>query len=387
MPEPAEAPTADLASDLMKDRPVPRLGPTGPRSYVPALQALRGLAALWVVVYHLSLMLAGEGVARLGVSGIRVGWLGVDLFFVLSAYLLGQPFLDGRAQRYGRFLLDRFLRIAPAYYVAGILAVVVLMTLQPKAWHPMEALASLVFASNTTGETLFGVNPVFWSLAVEMQFYVLLPLLALLFKGDRWPWGLALCVATSLLFRGLTFVYGGEGGLIAGTFWLPAFLGHFGLGLAAARLRFVRTPFLAAGAGFLLIGLPVATWIPATSFGYGFESLPGQVLVRPLAGAGFALLILAAATPGKVRRALEVAPLKVLGDLSYSLYLVHLPIHTIVAWVVDMHADRALFVMLAIAADLIYAATLYGLVELPGERWRHRRKAKARALAGLAGPG
>jgi peptidoglycan/LPS O-acetylase OafA/YrhL len=351
------------------------------RQFMPALQSLRGLAALWVVIYHLDVSLSGAQLPLLGISGIRVGWLGVDLFFVLSAYLLGQPFLEGRAPHYGKFLADRFRRIAPAYYAATGISVAVILFLFRSQWHPLPALATLVFVNNSTQDTLYAVNPVFWSLAVEMQFYLLLPFLARLFRGRHWPWALAGCVAVAVLFRGLTFAHGGPLGLLAGTFWLPAFMAHFGVGLAAARLRTVSSPFLASLAGVLLVGLPVALWIPQGSIGFGFESLAGQVLVRPLAAAGFALLVLAAGTPGRVRRALEVAPLKTLGDISYSLYLVHLPAQLVVRWAVGLPAHPTAFVLLGLAASLVYGAMLYGLVERPAELWRRRRRARTAATA------
>ncbi|MCA1810769.1 MAG: acyltransferase [Halobacteriales archaeon] len=347
------------------------------RSFLPALQSLRGLAALWVVLYHLDVALRGAGLAMLGISGIRAGWLGVDLFFVLSAYLLGPPFLEGRAPRYRRFLADRFLRIAPAYYAAAAVSAAVLLVFFRDRWDPLAASFSLVFLNNSTGKLLLALNPVFWTLAVEMQFYLLLPLLARLFTGRRWPWGLALCLAASYLFRGLTYQMGGEW-IVASTFWFPAFLGHFALGLAAARIRTVPWPALAGLLGCLLVGVPVALWITPGDIAYGYDSLPGQIIVRTVAACGFALILLAAATPGRIQRALEVRPLQALGNMSYSLYLAHLPAQVVVQWAVGLTPEhRTQYILVAAAASLVYGAMLYGLVERPAELLRRRLKARA----------
>lgn len=360
----------------------PNPGPhtAGPRAFIPALQSLRGLAALWVVLYHIDVALALAGAPPMGVEGIRVGWLGVDLFFVLSAYLLGQPFLTGRPPPGRRFLTERFLRIAPAYYAAVVAAAAMILVFYPDRWRPWPSLYNLVFLNNTTINGVYSLNPAFWSLAVEMQFYILLPFLARLFTGRRWPWGLALCLLASLAFRAAAFSGNVSNPLFfLSIFGLPSFLGHFAIGLTAARLRTVRLPVLSAAAGALLIGVPTVLLIPRGSFNVGFDTFASHILVRPLAAAGFALLVLAAATPGPVRRALEVAPLKVLGDMSYSLYLIHIPAQLVVQWAVGLPQHPALYAALAAAASLVYGAMFYGLVERPAEQWRHRRRQRAAA--------
>lgn len=352
------------------------------RPWLPSLQSLRGLAALWVVLYHVDVTLWGHGLALLPLPGTRIGWLGVDLFFVLSAYLLGQPFLEGRARPYPTFLADRFLRIAPAYYASALVAMLVILWVVPQNWSPWWASASLFFVNNLHVGTYFALNPAFWSLAVEMQFYLILPLLARLFTGRRWPWGLALCVLVSLAVRAVTFDWALVGApwispfnaLFVGTFGLPSFLAHFGLGLAAARLRTVPHPTLAAIIGLPLVLVPALLWIPATSVAFGFESLAGQLLVRPIAAAGFTLWILAAASAGWLRTALAWGPLLRLGDMSYSLYLIHIPVQIVVDHAVDGLNNPGLFALLAVPASLVCGAVLYYAVERPAQQWRHRRK-------------
>jgi peptidoglycan/LPS O-acetylase OafA/YrhL len=359
----------------------------GPRAWLASLQSLRGLAALAVVLYHVDVDFRNHGLPLLPIPGLRFGWLGVDLFFVLSGFLLGRPFIDGRAQ--GRslreFWQDRFLRIAPAYYAAWATTAVFLVVLVPGVWQVASSLWSLVFLNNLHYAGVFALNPAFWTLAVEMQFYVVLPWMARAFTGPRWGWALAAFLAVSLAFRAATFEVGGEEANIVGTYSLPAFLGHFALGLAACRVRRLARPGLAALAAVPLIVLPPALLVPADSLSFGYESLAGQVFLRPLMAVGFALLILAGATPGWFERSLGWAPLRGLGAISYSLYLVHILAILAVDRFLGL-GDRWLFLLACVAASLAAGTAFYAAVEAPAERWRHRRKLRQRTSAAARTP-
>lgn len=358
----------------------------GPRAWVPSLQSLRGVAALWVVLYHLDVTLAGLGKDLLPFPGPRFGWLGVDLFFVLSAYLLGQPFLDGRARPFGRFIADRFQRLAPAYYGAALFAAVVVLVIAVDNFRPGWVALNLVFLTNADVEAYFALNPALWSLAVEMQFYLVLPLLARLFKGRRWPLGLALCLGVAVGVRAWTFDWAQHGvglvepfdALFFGTFGMPAFLAHFGLGLAAARLRQVPRPAVAALVGLPLLVVPAVLWVPDGSVTFGFETFWGQVAMRLVAAVGAMLLVLAAATPGAVQRGLAVSPLRWLGDVSYSLYLAHVPAQLLLTLAVDPAAHPWAWCAVATVASFAAGVALYYGVERPFEERRHRRKLRER---------
>jgi peptidoglycan/LPS O-acetylase OafA/YrhL len=146
------------------------------RERQPGLDLLRALAIIIVVIYHAGIMgfpLPGEV--------HRFGWIGVDLFFVLSGYLIGgqllAPIARGQGIALGRFFARRALRILPAYLV--VLAVYVLLP----AWREYPEMAPvwkfLLSVQNIglRGGTAFSHA---WSLAVEDQFYLLLPLVLLL---------------------------------------------------------------------------------------------------------------------------------------------------------------------------------------------------------------
>lgn len=385
-PSTGAAPTEATALHPGEKLPPPVLAPVSTtRAWQPSLQSLRGVAALWVVLYHVQVYAVFVGAALLPLPGTRVGWLGVDLFFVLSAYLLGQPFLDGRPPPTRRFLVDRFLRVAPAYYAAFASAILLYVLFAPGAWIPERAVWSLLFVQNFDFLNFLAVNPAFWSLAVELQFYLILPWMARLFRGRSWPLVLAAFMAFSLAYRGLLYQQDAPWALQLETFTLPSFFGHFALGLAACRLRILDHP-VGSGVrratfvtGVALVALPPALWIPAESIYFSATSLPADMLVRPIAACGFTLMVLATASGGWVAKALAWRPLQWLGGISYSLYLMHIPVQIVILHHIDAKTDPWLWASVATAASILAGWLLYKAVEAPAEAWRRRRKLRQRA--------
>ena len=397
VPTPAGTPQV-LAPDEL---PPPRMAPVATtQAWMPAMQSLRGLAALWVVLYHLQVYMDFFALPLLALPGMRFGWLGVDLFFVLSAYLLGQPFLDRRREvQAGRFWMDRFLRIAPPYYAAFLLTAIGYSLFAPDAWIPGKAWWSLLFLQNFRYEAFIAVNPAFWSLAVEMQFYLLLPWMARLFRGKGWPWALAAFTLVSLLYRAVVHEAGdgAQWALQLGGFTLPGFLGHFAVGLAVCRIRMLDAPVGSGvrrgtfAAWIAMVAVPAWLLVPRGSVDFVGLSLAGDTMLRPLAAVGFGLMVLATASGGRVARALAWRPLAWLGGISYSLYLIHIP-----AQVLALHAISPIenpwgWAGLAFTASVVGGWLLYKGVEAPSELWRRRRKLRqriaAQAAAASAGPG
>src|SRR5678815_2074902 len=147
------------------------------RPAMPELDVLRGIAILSVVFYHGLFWSTGEaaglqGIARWIVLAAKPGWLGVNLFFVLSGFLITGILLDtnARADYFRRFYLRRAVRILPASYL------LLVALLAARLIDPAYFALSFVYLSNVT--PVFGVPlqyAVLWSLAVEEQFYLLWP--------------------------------------------------------------------------------------------------------------------------------------------------------------------------------------------------------------------
>ena len=173
---------------------------------INGLDTLRAAAIIWVLIYHYQVVVSGK--PTFGVLG-TIGWAGVDLFFVLSGYLIGNqilaPFARNEAFSLKVFFARRLLRTLPNYYVT--LAVYLLLPSALAGTNTASIWRFLTFTQNIGlhyGET-FSHS---WSLCIEEQFYLILPLAALLIAGlsrsVKAGWAaLVLAVLTGILARGM----------------------------------------------------------------------------------------------------------------------------------------------------------------------------------------
>jgi peptidoglycan/LPS O-acetylase OafA/YrhL len=343
---------------------------TGRLGYRPALDGLRAFAVMAVIVLH-------YGDAPKFFAG---GFLGVDLFFVLSGFLITRLLLEERTRNGGNdvkgFYLRRAARLLPA-----LMLVCFVILVDGATVRALGSLKSSVFSvgaalSYTTNWAIaFNISSVLnhtWSLSVEEQFYILWPLgLVLLhrWKGVRGVRiGAAIVVAFSALEMGTRSLLGvsapvlypstdahGAVMIMSGCL-LATVLPIGGEALHANWIgRLSRRSILAvlAGLAVLLITLP---W--TSSFYYR----GGYLIVAGL----FCLLIARALQPGVLAKAVSVAPIVWVGRISYGLYLWHVPFY------VALHnkTDLTLLQRSLIALVLTFAAATasYYLVEIPVRR-------------------
>jgi peptidoglycan/LPS O-acetylase OafA/YrhL len=310
----------------------------------PALDGMRALAALSVLVFHAGAVSFYNAEGALGGLTAR-GDAGVTVFFLLSGFLLYRPFVAARLQgRAGppaaRFLRRRVLRIVPAYW----LALVALSIWPGLAGDPLSGgdwWRYAFFLQNLSLDTVNqGIGPA-WTLCVELSFYLLLPLYAAgaarLLAGRRDPVRaelalLAAAFAASLALRGVLLHDGGRTALTA-LFTLPVFVTWFAVGMALAVLSAERperrvSPVAcwAAALGVLLL-LAYAAGLPR---GFLAPLSTGRALLEH---AGYALLavlvLLPAVFSGRAALVRRVAANPVaawLGLVSYGIYLYHLPL-------------------------------------------------------------
>src|ERR1041384_7611763 len=177
------------------------------RHIYPALDGLRGVAVLVVMLHNLTILEQRDSLpARLWVFATDSGWIGVLLFFVLSGFLITGILLDERgAPRFFRdFYLRLVLRIFPLYYLVLIVRFAVMPWLVPGAGVPLEvALGYWLYVSNWTELYLQGVNGFGqrWSLAVEEQFYLAWPLAVARLGARGLIWVCAALIALSAAAR------------------------------------------------------------------------------------------------------------------------------------------------------------------------------------------
>ncbi len=309
-----------------------------PGAHHPALDGLRGVAVLMVLAFHF-LHIDGQGGAVEGalLSATRSGWAGVDLFFVLSGFLITGILLDARgAARYFRaFYARRVLRIFPLYYAY----LAVLFLLVPRFFPSLDVrpetqgwlwtyLGNVLFAR----EGGFEASPFtghFWSLAVEEQFYVVWPLLVWMLPSRRLAVVCLALVAGAFALR--LGIHRTTFNATAAYVLTPARMDALALGaLVAVALREPAWwPRVRRAAPWVLgvsAAAVAAVWVHRGGF-FGGDPVVQVWAFGPLAAGFAALVVLALDGPASwLGRALTRPALVGAGKYSYGLYVLHYPI-------------------------------------------------------------
>ncbi|MGY5780541.1 acyltransferase family protein [Rhizobium sp. LEGMi135b] len=378
--------------------------PLGPLDETTSLEAaaatralgpdlLRALAILLVMLVHLP-----TDATPLPLAGIRpYGWIGVDIFFVLSGYLIGHQLVTEAARRHTvdlkAFYLRRTFRILPAFLL--VLATYTFFPSLRDAPTMQPAWRFLTFTVN------FGLDPRLgnafteaWSLSVEEHFYLVLPVLVILLRRRATTSFVALLIAT-IVIAGMSLRFAlwqsHVGPIVEMQTYREAFAVYlrdiyyptynrldglaFGVALAAIRLfkpllweRYMP-PYIALGIGGMLVMAAVVIFsirgpFAETNLPLVFQSLPGAILGFPLFSAGVALILGALLDLQPRIGRWHLPAISGIATLSYSLYLTHKGVY---------HLDQMVFgkdnlqglsgFVIYLATCFIVAATLWFLVE------------------------
>jgi peptidoglycan/LPS O-acetylase OafA/YrhL len=313
---------------------------------------LRGVAALWVFAYHLWLAMGGVSI-RFGLptdfsfglrSLFRAGYQGVDLFFVLSGFVIAWPYVaragGGRTSldRYEvvDFYQRRYLRIAPVYYVTLLAAVVLIAArLLPGVLDARVIASHLVFAENFNPQWVTSIRGVYWTLPTEIQFYLLFPLLLRFTNIDR-PLRLACCVVLfAIAYRYLVVWLTVKNGVWATwtAAYLPGRIDQFGLGIAAACAVATgrRNAVEVSKSTVVLLGMLAVACLVLVSRNTSDQLDAWYLTGASLSGVAIALFIWSMGVWANRRRSRTSRPatsrvsqpLYVLGEASLSIYLWH----------------------------------------------------------------
>jgi peptidoglycan/LPS O-acetylase OafA/YrhL len=337
------------------------------RSYVPEFDGLRGLACALVVAFHVSL------------EGVPGGWIGVDLFFVLSGYLITSILLR-EYEREGRMSLARFyfrrvLRLTPALlFLLGVYSIAPPFNRQPG--HLMPVLYSILYIMNWISS--FGLDrPQLlghtWSLGVEEQFYLIWPILLVFILGSfskrRSLLIVTILIALVLIWRVFLVRHGAT--RVRTSYGFDTRVDTILIGCVLAIWLRNAAPgnqvikWVARSSPILVMSLVMLTftldWSSAAMNSFGFTLL----------GVWGAAIIVAVVTPGPnlLKTILNWRPLIALGGISYGVYLWHFPIlHVLDGYLQD---PISLFFGTGVASIGI-AALSYHVIEKPFLRLKLR---------------
>lgn len=357
--------------------------PHPPSARLAGLDTLRALAIALVLMSHYQGFVSHA--PTFGIMG-KIGWAGVDLFFVLSGYLIGNQLLAPAARGdhldLKTFFARRLLRTLPNYY--AVLAVYLLLPDSPIAGKSMAPVWQfLTFTQNfglNYGETFTHS----WSLCIEEQFYFVFPLAVLVLVGsERSPrllWcALLAAIGTGMTVRAMAFLDGMD------AFAAPVYYASFSRfdellpGVAIAMLKnfhpaaFAR--ILRHGNALLVAGLAmsaavlygitndVPTAFAASTFGFS------------LVAVSFALLTCSALSPGSILNRARIPGAASLALWSYAIYLVHKPVFMalrpeLVSRRIDPGAP--LTIAAVMAAGILGGWVLYRVIETPFMQLRAR---------------
>lgn len=326
---------------------------------IPELDGLRALAVLPVIAFHFTYLKFVVG-----------GYLGVDLFFVLSGFLITSLLLSEESRTGTVSLRDfyarRALRILPPLFACILLALATVPTTTLAG-----ALAAGFFASNMVDSRLLGGLLHTWSISVEEHFYFAWPLLFLALRGKRTrflAWTILVVLAVRVVLVSMkmdvyTATYTRADSLAVGCYaaLMMAAKGkpRWGAWVAPAALAAVT----------LLLLFTPWMYFPMLSFGFTFYAMLCAVLI-----------VAAISSRGVASRILSAAPLQYVGRRSYGLYLYHMPVFlAFERYRTDEEpATLAMFTVLRVAATFAIAEISWRTIEAWAARYKSRFHPDAR---------
>ena len=360
------------------------------RKRIPALDGLRGVAILMVFFRHyaggMSQTASSTGLRLIG-HILNFGWSGVDLFFVLSGFLITGILFDtaGRPAYYKNFYVRRVLRIFPPYYLLAIAYLILTPTLAAHwRWGHLTFLMYLGYPAALIWPSLSAVSPSvhithLWSICAEEQFYV------------TWPWAVRRLRNAAAVLRACLVLGGVALALrvaICATKWVDVTWTHDFLGCrmdslavgaaiailmrGAGRERIMRSAkWVFAITAPLVVALCVISKttdhgaIPIATFGF--------TMIAVMYGA---VLLLALQQDNFFARVLSTPVLRMFGRYSYAMYLFDFPLTVFlspkreyfIAWTHSFAIGSLAFLLFALLFNLAAAAASFHFVEAPIQR-------------------
>ncbi|NNN22227.1 MAG: acyltransferase [Acidimicrobiales bacterium] len=317
---------------------------------IDSLDGLRGCAVLLVVLKHLFQYYSGTNpMVQRSIAGWYLFQTGVNLFFVLSGFLLFLPyskaaFSDRNFPSTVKFSERRALRILPAYWASLIIFVLAISLTSNSAFGAKDIGLHFVLANNLLKSTYMSINPAYWTMAIEVQFYLILPAIAVLvvssIRRSKY-WAVAdifasIGIVSVAAYAASLFLHriGGHFDQFVHAPEMLQYLPVFGVGMAASLCyvsasegpwanRNLQTVWKGLGAGgLILLGLLVVfNQVKLYHWRYGY------VAIDQLSGVAYAAILLGVVLGWKSwNHALGRRWIRFIGMISYSMYIWNLVI-------------------------------------------------------------
>jgi peptidoglycan/LPS O-acetylase OafA/YrhL len=335
---------------------------------IPAFTGVRGFASVWVVLFHLSQSFKGLLGLHESAPFVVTGFLGVDLFFILSGAVLyhvhASDFIQYSVKAHLQFLRLRLARVYPLHLFCLLTFAVIIFILPGfiRTYHPgsfsfFNFLSTLLMINNWGFSTSSMWNVPSWSLSAEWLGYLAFPFIVLAIDKqvrDGWEIPLAFALLTFLVLA--TLVLGAKDMGAAGKFGILRMGCEFTAGCIFCKAaRNTLAPSTATTVFGLIITVCCA---------YSLDLHWGAVF-------GLGLLVYSLCKEGPVAQTIFGNPVAIwLGNISFSLYLSHWPLIQIYQWIVPRSPlSRTILASVLVAVIICVADLLYRFVEVPSRRY------------------
>lgn len=345
------------------------------KTHLPALDGVRGLAISLVLLHHCYPTSSNTTLARRLSKFIDAGWIGVELFFVLSGFLITGILLDSKGQaRANRvFFLRRIVRILPLYYIfiaCYQLAHTCLPNQLHQSPHNSRGVSWPIWVFLTNMPQVFPVGPLtgslgpLWSLAVEVQIYILWPCLVGLFSRRVLAFLLVAMLPLTCLGRMLLLMGWRRVDVVC--CWTPAFFDLFAAGGLVAILA--RVPegrrFLRDHAGKSTLASGIVLVLMAAWLGH-FHVWTDSIVILGIGRSILAIffgsliaLVLTIESESRLGGFFSHRALVLLGQNSFAMYLFHTPIYGILRPYLVLRLGKRVVGWSTISGAIIFATTL-----------------------------
>lgn len=373
------------------------------------LDSLRGLAALSVVIHHFLLIfpVIAEDTSKqtnilniLKYSPLHILFAGheaVILFFILSGFVLSLPTFINKRSGYLEFIVKRICRIYIPYAVIISVAILCAIVTISTPLHNLSDFAVYRWRVSITPELVFQhfflirsfnnlqIDPVIWSLVHEMRISLVFPVLVILVSRLRW----FTSVTLAYVFYHLASTYIQQFQFQNDYLQTLQYIGMFILGAVIARYRTaIKNIFTSLPKLVRYTALPIAACLYTYSWLWiSNQSIHSDEINTLMITAGAALFIILALSSDVFSKILLKRPLTYLGDISYSLYLIHVVVLFLMLNLFYLRMPLAVVLAAALALSLLTAHISYKYVEMPSiklGKYLSRRITKPVTLAKAA---